>query len=122
MHLKNKILYWTPRILSILFVGFLFLFSFDAFKEYNGLATLPSLFMHLLIPLAVLIATIIAWKKDLAETTIFFFFAAYYVYMVGLGRDWSWYASISGPALLIGVLYLLNWLNKKKSSKRVTGI
>jgi cell division protein FtsW (lipid II flippase) len=115
--MRSKILYWAPRILSILFVGFLCLFSFDGIKEYGGLATLLSLFMHLLIPLAVLIATIIAWKKDLAGTTIFFFFAVYYVYMVGLGRDWSWYASISGPALLIGVLYLLNWLDKKKSPK-----
>jgi len=70
--------------------------------------------MHLLIPLVVLIATIIAWKKDLVGVIVFFFFAIYYVYMVGLGHHWSWYASISGPALIISVLYLLNWFKKRK--------
>ena len=110
----KKFLYWTPRILSVLFVGFLCLFSLDVFDEYQGLATLFALFMHLLIPLVVLIATIVAWKKDLVGTVVFFFFAVYYVYMVGLNRHWSWYVSISGPALLIGILYLLNWLYNKK--------
>lgn len=107
--MKNKFLYWTPRILSLLYVGFLCLFSLDGFNEFNGLSTLFLLFMHLLIPLVVLVATIVAWKRDLVGTAIFFFFAVYYVYMVGLDRHWSWYASISGPALVIGILYLLNW-------------
>lgn len=112
----NKFLYWAPRILSILFVGFLCLFSFDGFKEYNGISSLFPLFRHLLIPLIVLVATIVAWKKDLVGTVIFFFFAAYYVYMVGLDRHWSWYVSISGPALLIGVLYLISWYKKQIKS------
>ena len=63
--MKNRFLHWSPRILSLIFVGFLCLFSLDVFNEYSGLSTLLPLFMHLLIPLVVLIAIIIAWKKDL---------------------------------------------------------
>jgi len=116
MNTKNNILHWSPRILSILFVCFLCLFSLDALNGYNGIATLFPLFMHLLIPLIMLVATIVAWKKDLVGMTVFFFFAVYYVYTVGLDRHWSWYVSISGPALLIGVLYLLNWLCERKKA------
>lgn len=114
MDTKSKILYWSPRILSILFVGFLCLFSFDGFTEFNGWQTILAVAIHLLIPTVVLLGTIIAWKKDLVGTAIFFFFAIYYVYMVGLHRHWSWYTSISGPALLVSVLYLLNWFQNKK--------
>lgn len=112
--MKNKFLCWSPRVLSVMFVAFLCLFSFDGFIEFNGWQTIFTIVIHLLIPVVVLLGTIIAWKRDLVGTAIFFFFASYYVYMVGLNRHWSWYASISGPALFIGVLYLLNWWQNKK--------
>lgn len=112
--MKTKFLYWSPRILSIMFVAFLCLFSFDGFTEFNGWQTILAVIIHLAIPAVVLLGTIIAWEKDLVGTAIFLFFAVYYVYMVGLGRHWSWYASISGPALLISMLYLLNWFQSKK--------
>lgn len=116
MDTKGKILYWSPRILSILFVVFLCLFSFDGFSEFNSWQTILAVVTHLLIPVIVLSGAIIAWKKDLVGTVIFFFFTIYYIYMVGLDRHWSWYVSISGPALLVSVLYLLNWFKNKKQN------
>jgi hypothetical protein len=114
--MKNKFLHWSPRILSLLFVLFLALFALDVFSEYQGLAALPALFMHLLLPLVLLLAVIAAWKWELVGTTVFAFFAVYYVWLVGFGRHWSWYVSISGPALIIGFLFLLDWLQKRKKS------
>jgi cell division protein FtsW (lipid II flippase) len=111
--MKNKILHWAPRTLSVLFVGFLCLFSFDSFAEFNGWQSILAVVIHLAIPAVVLLGAIIAWKKDLVGAVIFFFFAVYYVYMAGLDRHWSWYASISGPAFFIGILYLLNWFQKR---------
>jgi len=112
--MKNKFLHWSPRVLSLLFIAFLSIFALDVFSEYHGLAVLPALFMHLLIPLILLIAIIAAWKWDIVGAIVFFIFALYYVWMVGLDRHWSWYVSISGPAVIIGGLFLLNWLQKKK--------
>ncbi len=111
--MKNKFLHWAPRILSILFVGFLCLFSFDGFTKFNGWQTILAVAMHLLIPAIVLLGTIIAWKKDLVGVIVFFVFAIYYVYMVGLDRHWSWYVSISGPALLTSILFFINWLRNR---------
>ena len=110
----NKFLFWGPRVLSIMFVVFLGLFSLDSFAEFNGWQTILAFAIHLVIPAVVLLGAIIAWKKDLVGTAIFFFFSVYYVGMTGLGHHWSWYASISGPALLIGILYLANWFQNKK--------
>jgi len=112
--MKNNILYWSPRILAILFTAFLCLFSFDVFTEFSGLKSILPVVIHLAVPVVILLATILAWKKDLVGAVTFLGFAIYYVYMVGLDRHWSWYASISGPALLIAVLFFVNWLQNRK--------
>lgn len=112
--MKNKFLYWTPRILSIMFVLFLCLFCFDGFSEFNGWRSVLVILIHLAIPAIVLVASIIAWKRDLVGAVIFLGLAVYYVWMVGFDRNWSWYVSISGPALLTSILFFLNWLHEKK--------
>jgi ribose/xylose/arabinose/galactoside ABC-type transport system permease subunit len=113
--MRKKILHWSPRILALLFVGFLCLFSFDSFNEINGWRSVFDAVMHLAIPAIVLFATILAWKRDLVGALCFFGFAICYVFMVGLNRHWSWYALISGPAMLTAVLFFISWLNKKQS-------
>ena len=107
--MKNKFLYWSPRILSIFFVIFLSLFCFDSFDEFDGWKSIIATLIHLIIPFIVLIGIIIAWKRDMVGAVIFCVLAIYYVFMVGFNRHWSWYASISGPALFIAILFFLNW-------------
>ena len=113
MNTKNKILHWAPRILAVLFVAFLGLFSLDGFNDFNGRQSALAIVMNLAIPAVILAATILAWKRDLIGAAVFLFFAVSYVFMIGLGRHWSLYAAISGPALLIAVLFFINWRRKK---------
>jgi len=48
--IKRDWIYWTPRILSIVFVLFLALFSLDVFDgNYGFWGTLLALFMHTFI-------------------------------------------------------------------------
>lgn len=43
----NKYIFWTPRILSILFILFLAMFSLDIFEgNYGFWGTIVGLFMH----------------------------------------------------------------------------
>ena len=111
----RKALYLIPRILSIVFILFISLFSFDVFDSFSGWAAVLPLVMHLLIPIVLLIGLLLAWKWDMVGVIIFLGFAIYYIWMVGLGRHWSWYATISGPAVVIGILFLVNYLAKKRA-------
>ncbi len=115
----SKFVYWTPRILSILFVAFLMVFSLDVFDMKLGFfGTILGLFMHNLIPLALLIITIISWKREIVGGIAFILAGLLYgirvirapfeLYML------LWIAQISGPAIFIGILYMLNWKRKKK--------
>jgi cell division protein FtsW (lipid II flippase) len=74
--------------------------------------------LALLPAFIVFLATILAWKREFFGALLFFLLAIFYVGMAGLNRDWSWYASISGPAVLIGILFLLDWRAKRRGGNK----
>jgi glycosyltransferase involved in cell wall biosynthesis len=89
--------------------------SLFALEVLNSPQTIfPNLFFALLPAGIVLVVAAIAWKWELAGAILFFISAIFYIWMVGLNRDWSWYASIAGPAILSSLLFLLDWLQKRK--------
>jgi len=111
----KKFLYLSPRILSILFILLLAMFSLDVFNEYQGISVIPALLMHLLPAMALALAVIIAWKWDLVGAIVFLGFAAWYIFAVGLDRHWSWYVTISLPSAIVGCLFIASWLQRKKN-------
>lgn len=113
--MKPKIIYWLPRILSIGFALFLSLFSLDVFSEYSGSAVLLPLLIHLIPSFVLLAVILVAWKCELVGMIVFLGFALFYIVMVGLDRPWSWYAGISGPSAIVGILFLLSWLERRKN-------
>lgn len=72
--------------------------------------------MHLLPSLLLLIVTITAWRYDLVGASIFMGFAIFYVWDVGFTRPVSWYLTIALPSSVVGILYLLSWMNKRSRS------
>jgi len=55
----KKILFWSPRILTILFIGFISLFALDVFDEELGFWQALSGFLIHLIPTYILIVTLV---------------------------------------------------------------
>jgi hypothetical protein len=111
----TKIIYWLPRVLGLVFVLFLSLFAFDVFQEYSGGVALLAFFIHLLPAFILLAVVLIAWKHELFGAIAFLGLALAYVLLAGFGRPWSWYAGISGPAVVIGLLFFLNWRQNKRN-------
>lgn len=109
-----KIINLLPKILSLAFAAFLFLFSLDIFSAYKGIDAVLPFAIHSIPAFLMLASAIVAWKYDLVGAVAFFCFAVFYIVLVGFGRPWSWYAVISLPTAIIGVLFFLNWLEKKK--------
>lgn len=110
----DRALRWVPRIVSLLFVVFISIFAFDVFDEYQGWNLVLALFMHLLPSFVLLAVIVVAWEHDILGVIAFFGFAVLYIVWAGLERPWTWYALISGPAILISVLYFVNWIHIKR--------
>ena len=120
---KKDWIYWTPRILSIIFLLFLAMFSLDIFgNNYTFWETVVGLFMHN-IPVFVLLAVlIIAWKHEIVGGIVFILAGLFYIgwvlnkILTNTPHSWfmlSWILMIAGPAFLIGILFIINWIRKK---------
>jgi hypothetical protein len=120
----NKFVYWAPRILSIMFILFLMLFSLDIFDmELDFWGTALGLFMHNIPALFLLVILIISWKYEIVGGIVFTLAGTLYIarLLMTILRtpppQWFmlfWSLPIAGPALLVGILFLVCWFKKKK--------
>lgn len=107
----KRILVWMPRILGILFALFVSIFALDVFGAgYGFWETILALLIHLIPVFILLIGLAIAWRWAWVGAVIFLGFSAWYLVMFGERFPWSVYAIMAGPPLLVGLLFLINWL------------
>lgn len=112
----NKILFWLPRILMIVFILFISLFALDSFDGNETLIRKIGGFLIHLIPTFILTALlIVSWKLEWIGGVAFFGLGVFYII-------WAWgrftigtYFLISGPLFIISILFFLNWFGAKKN-------
>jgi hypothetical protein len=110
----KQTLFWTPRILGILFVLFLSLFALDIFDMNLGFwGTIVGLFMHLIPSIALAIAVALAWRWEWIGAALFIGWAIWYV-ATARGFPWSVYVLIAGIPFVVGVLFFAGWITKKE--------
>jgi hypothetical protein len=119
----NKWIYWIPRMLGILFVLFLALFSLDVFE--SGLSfwsTLLALLIHNIPSIVLAIILAISWKYEIVGGITFILAGLLYILsmmhrIIENNFELSYLLSvaiISGIAFLIGILFLIGWFKKRK--------
>lgn len=119
----GKFLYWTPRILAIIFILFLMMFSLDVFEP--GLTVwqiIIGLIMHNIPAFILAVIVAISWKHELVGAIAFVLAGLLYILLIlfsSFEGKFEWYMIsysliIAGPAILVGVLFYLNWLKKKR--------
>jgi len=113
-HPAARLLFWSPRILAILFVVFLGLFATDTFNQGHSFwYSVLAFCIHLIPALIATAVLIVAWRWELTGAALFSLAAALYAFRV-LPRHMNWAMTISGPLLLIGALFLANWIEREK--------
>ena len=126
MKTSFKILHWTPRIICILAILFISMFALDSFGPGMTIwQQLGAFFMHL-IPSFVLIALlIIAWKWELIGGIIFaligigfspFIFFHNFKMNDSVGMSLNIVLAINLPFVLVGLLFILNHIKKRKAN------
>lgn len=118
--MKNKIILWLPRILSIVFVCFLTLFSLDVFGTgLNWWQTIGAFLIHSIPSIILAVIVYLSWKRPQIGGVAFILAGLAYIILTltSKGLPWylalSWSTTIAGPAILTGVFYLLSWRRKK---------
>jgi hypothetical protein len=118
--LSRRALFWTPRVLSIVFIAFLSLFALDVFDEHLGLwRTVLALTMHLIPSFVLIAALVLAWRWEWIGAALYASAGLLYVgWVVSMSRPVPpairliWVLTIAGPAFVIAGLFLANWLKR----------
>jgi len=99
------------------------MFSLDVFSENLGFwGTALGLFMHNIPALILAIVLWISWKREIVGGIGFILGGISYIVMILVniirtGFEWyylAWALQISGIAFLIGALFIIGWLKKRK--------
>lgn len=110
----DRLSFWLPRLLSIVFALFLSLFAFDVFEEGLSLdQVLLAFTLHLFPAIAVVTILLLAWRWEWVGVVLYTAAAALYSNLVLPGHP-SWAAVIAGPLLLLALLFLFSWLSKQR--------
>ena len=108
-------LFWTPGVLGIVFAGFISIFALDVFGEgYGFWETVVALFMHLIPTFLVLIALVVAWRWERVGGVLFVLLGVAYILMAYPSESLVAYLIISGPLILVGVLFLVSGCRRVK--------
>lgn len=111
---KDKILYWIPRVLGIVYILFISIFAADVFSEFKGFELVLALFMHL-IPSFVLIGLLIwAWKKPFAGGIAWVVLSLIFTIFFKTYQDVIVFLLISVPVLLAGIFFIIGSKAKLK--------
>ena len=106
----KRLLFWTPRILGLLFAAFISLFALDVFDQHQGLwNTILALLMHLIPTGILLLILAVTWRWEWVGGLLFPALGALYIIAFWGRFHWSAYAVLSGSLFLLGALFLLGW-------------
>ena len=112
-----RLLYWSPRIISIAFAIFISLFALEAFAEVHGWQHIALALAIDAVPALILVAVLAAaWKWEWIGAVVFALLAACYVWNA-LNRhflSWPIFLGIPVPLLVIAALFLANWIEREK--------
>jgi hypothetical protein len=101
----DRLLLWAPRWLGIGVCLFLSMFALDAVGARE--------FLFHLGPMALLLAVVlVSWKQPWLGGAVFTVLACVYAYTARHRLDWV--LPVSGPLLLVGVLFLWSWSRQRR--------
>jgi hypothetical protein len=107
------LLLWAPRLIGIAVCLFLSLFALDAFTGSKpALEAAGEFLVHVSPVLFLLVVVALSWRWEWVGGLVFTGIAVAYAY---LARDHAaWIATISGPLLLVGLLFLVSWSQHRR--------
>ena len=115
--LRQPLLFWAPRVLGLAFALFLATFALDAFGNGEPIPDAILYFVIHLLP-SLLVVTLVAasWRREWIGAVSFAALGLVYAGTAGRGHiDWA--LLISGPLLLVSMLFLWNWLARREQAR-----
>lgn len=117
---RLNILYWTPRIMAIIFIAFLGLFALDIFIPGQTVGYyIVGLFMHLIPNFVLAVILAIAWRHEKIGGLLFILISIGFTVFFKTYLSLPIFFLISFPVFVIGALFLINYYFKKRGGGKI---
>ena len=127
MKISTRVLYWLPRIICIIGILFISMFSIDTLNsELTIWQQILSLSMHLIPSFVLIFLLLLSWKRELIGGIIFMIIGLGFspiIFIHNFKMNQSIWMSlgvilvITIPFVIVGVLFIVSHYRKKKSIK-----
>jgi len=111
--LTRNWLYWSPRVLSILFILFISLFALDSFGQGTFIEQVIGFLIHMIPTFILIIMTYFAWKKPLIGALEFVLIAIGFTIFFNTYREIFSFIFLTIPLLIIASLFYLEYKKTK---------
>lgn len=119
--MKTDKLIWIPRVLAIVFIVFLSLFTLDVFSgDAPFIKKMGGFSIHMIPSFILLILLFISWKRPLIGGSLFILFSIAFTVFFRTYSLLSTFLIIAFPMILVGILFITFDLIAKKSRKQST--
>lgn len=113
---RNEWIVWTPRILSLLLIGFISLFALDVLVEVRPWTEiLAALLVHLIPSFVLLVILALAWRRPWIGAAGYAALAV--AYAVFARKHPGWIAVISGPLVVTACLFWISWRLRRRANQ-----
>jgi len=114
--IMNKAVYWTPRILTIVFIIFISLFALDSFDgNLSFMEKIKGFLIHLIPSAFVVVILYFSWEHEIFGAVAFLLLAIGYSIMVWGKFPLATCFIISGPMIIISLLFFMGSRTKQKT-------
>lgn len=108
-----KILYWIPRLLSLLIITFFALFSFDVFSlEGTFLEKTGGFLMHSLPTIILILLLVYSWKEEKKGGYVFIILGLFSIIFFNTYQRIDTFLIVSLPIIITGILFILSKKNR----------
>ncbi len=115
----RRLLFWTPRIICILFALLVSLFALDVFGQGQPLWRQILGFLIHLVPAYILVIVLIVSRRwEWVGGVIFPALGIIYIYMTRGRFPWLTYLVMAGPPILLGALFMAGWFLRAQVRSR----
>ena len=123
--ISTRLLYWVPRVLSILFITFVSMFALDEIGGHDFWQTLLGVAVHLIPSFFLVFALILAWRWEWIGAVLYAAAGTLYVAWalrrpIPPALKLNWILAIAGPAFVVSALFLISWWKRGEIRARQT--
>jgi hypothetical protein len=119
MNTATTVVRWAARVLGILYIGLLIYGWWDEVQARGGQGSWDeqwAVLTHVLPILVILAAFMLAWPWPIAGAIGFIGYAVATVF--SYAPEWGYAWLVTGPPLLVGLLFLVEWLLERRAARR----